>query len=190
MPRNRDRSKLVIGIQQRIGSVRNRLGTWAASAGSFPCKIFGHRRGGQSKRMRSSPRHTGVLKRSLSQIKTPFAALALWRLSSASSSPRRAEVGSTTIHDRHLPGDYVNILSDIILSDVSLIKPPPLSRYPGGEARIIPRRSAARQMLAASAAGDTPCGRSSPPRPIGLSSCRACAPDAASISSPPATLAA
>jgi hypothetical protein len=31
-PRNRDRSELVIGNQQRIGSVRCRLGTWAASA--------------------------------------------------------------------------------------------------------------------------------------------------------------
>jgi len=31
------------------------------------------------------------------------AVLALMRLSSASSSPRRAEVGSTGIHDRHLP---------------------------------------------------------------------------------------
>src|ERR1019366_3080451 len=56
-------------------------------------------------------------------------ALALWRLSSAHSSPRRAEVGSTTIHDRLLPGDYVNVPSVFILSDVSLIKPPPLSRY-------------------------------------------------------------
>src|ERR1700722_7977579 len=34
-PRNRDRGKLVIGNRQRIGSVRCRLGTWAASAGSF-----------------------------------------------------------------------------------------------------------------------------------------------------------
>jgi hypothetical protein len=56
-PRNRDRGKLVIGNQQRIGSVRCRLGTWAASAGSARSKILGHRHGGQSKRRRSSRRH-------------------------------------------------------------------------------------------------------------------------------------
>src|SRR5207253_2358013 len=38
-PRNRDRDKLIIGNQQRIGSVRNRLGTWAASAGSSRSKF-------------------------------------------------------------------------------------------------------------------------------------------------------
>ena len=43
--------------RQRIGSVRNRLGTWAASAGSLRSKILGHRRGGQSNAMRSSRRH-------------------------------------------------------------------------------------------------------------------------------------
>jgi hypothetical protein len=37
-PRNRDRGKFVIGNQQRIGSVRCRLGTWAASAGSLRLK--------------------------------------------------------------------------------------------------------------------------------------------------------
>ena len=44
--------------RRRIGSVRNRLGTWAASAGSSRSKVLGHRRGGQSKRMRSSLWHT------------------------------------------------------------------------------------------------------------------------------------
>ena len=57
-PRNRDRRELVIGKRQRIGSVRNRLGTWAASAGSVTCEILGHRHGGQSKRRRSSRWHT------------------------------------------------------------------------------------------------------------------------------------
>ena len=45
----------------RIGSVQNRLGTWAASAGSSRSKILGHRRGGQSKAMRSSLWHTRVV---------------------------------------------------------------------------------------------------------------------------------
>ncbi len=40
--------------RQRIGSVLRGLGTWAASAGSSRSKFLGHRRGGQSKRMRSS----------------------------------------------------------------------------------------------------------------------------------------
>ena len=120
----------------------------------------------------------------------PPIVLALKRLSSAPSSPRRAEVGSTAIHDRHLPGDYVNILSVVILSDIYLIKPPPLSRYSGGEAPIILRRSAGRRTPVASAADDTPCGRSSLPTPIGLSSCRACVLAAASISWPRAWLAA
>jgi hypothetical protein len=40
-----------------------------------------------------------------------FAVLASLRLSSANSSLRRAEVGSIAVHDRLLPGDYVNVLT-------------------------------------------------------------------------------
>ena len=49
--RNRDRGKLMVGIRQRIGSVRTRLCMWAASAMLRHVRILGHRRGGQSNRL-------------------------------------------------------------------------------------------------------------------------------------------
>jgi hypothetical protein len=52
-----------------------------------------------------SPRGIGV------PHQDPPVALALWRLSSASSSPRRAEVGSTTIHDRLLRATKLRFLA-------------------------------------------------------------------------------
>ena len=69
MPR-RERSRgietateLVIGVAQRIGSVSPALGRWAASAGlSHVSESLGHRRGGQSKRKRSSLRRTAALR--------------------------------------------------------------------------------------------------------------------------------
>ena len=53
--RTRDRQS------KRIGSVRRRLCKWAASAGPFTFESLGHRRGGQSKRMRSCLCRSGIL---------------------------------------------------------------------------------------------------------------------------------
>jgi hypothetical protein len=161
-PRNRDRGKLVIGNQRRIGSVRCRLGTWAASAISSHAKPRSTaRRPIQEYEVEplAPVSHQGIGV----PDQDPFVVLALLRLSSASSSPCRAEVGSTGVHDRHLPASYVNVRSVFFLSR---------------------RRSVWRRRPVACARGDTPCGRSSPPAPRGLSSCHACAPGVASISWP------
>jgi len=63
------------------------------------------------------------------------------------------EGGSTAVHDRHLRANRLMFFCDNIL----------MTRRPLGV-----------ETPAACAAGDTPCGRSSPPAPTGLSSCPAC----------------
>ena len=89
-------TELVVGSRKRIGSVRNRLCTWAASAGSCERK----------------PAVTGTAANQIVRgrafaagescgIEVPDvdsrAMRSLLRLSSADSSPRRAEVGSTRV---------------------------------------------------------------------------------------------
>jgi hypothetical protein len=75
----------------RIGSVSRRLCTWAASGGLVTFESLGHRRGGQSKRKKSSLRRTGAFAGSRPRFWLRACGRSV-RLSSAYSSPRRAEL--------------------------------------------------------------------------------------------------
>ncbi len=103
---------------QRIGSVLCVLGTWAASAGSARSKtsVTGAAAnpsvGGRACVTRESWRDRVP-------HRDPLVVLALLRLSSANSSPRRAEVGSTAVHDRHLRANRLMFFA-ILIVDLTL----------------------------------------------------------------------
>jgi hypothetical protein len=102
-PRNRDRNELIIGIgnasaQFNTGSARGQPRLAPSHAKSSVTGTAANPRvRGRAIGTRESLRDH-VPDRDSPVVFAPL------RLSSASSSPCRAEVGSTAVHDRHLPG--------------------------------------------------------------------------------------
>jgi hypothetical protein len=127
-PRNRDLGGTRGRQSQRIGSVRERLCTWAASAGSCERKPA----------VTDAAANPSVRGRAFAAgescgIEVPDvdsrAMRSLLCLSSADSSPRRAEVGSTGVI--HFFLYKIVILSYLFAQNISLF--PSLSRYSGEE---------------------------------------------------------
>jgi hypothetical protein len=114
-PRNRDRGELVIGIgnasaQFDVGSARGqpRLAPCVRNPRSPARRPIQVDEVEPSAHV--SPQGIGV------PNQEPLVVLALLRLSSASSSPCRAEVGSTGVHDRHLPLSTLMFLANLFLA--------------------------------------------------------------------------
>jgi hypothetical protein len=127
-PRNRDLDGTRGRQSQRIGSVRQRLCTWAASAGSCERKpaVTGAAANPSVRgRAFAAGESYGI---AVPEVDSR-AMRSLLRLSSADSSPRRAEVGSTgVIHDFLYK---IFVVSYLFVKNISLF--PSLSRYSGEE---------------------------------------------------------